>query len=78
MVQHFPFHDEALTERPNLFRARRLVSGQALMVPFLPFLRESSWPQIGWGPSGDRLWFSTIIDEDNGNSYLVDSQDRRP
>ena len=42
---------------------------------FLPFLgRETTgWSRVIWSPRGDRLVFSTVLDEEfNGNAYVVD------
>ena len=57
---------------------RRLV-----MVPFaawfLPFFgRETTgWSKVSWSPDGERLIFSTVLDEEfNSNYYLVDLQNR--
>jgi hypothetical protein len=52
---------------------RRTVASLPPTLPFLLFLRESPWSTIVWSPTGDRLWFNTIIDEGgNTNVYLVD------
>jgi hypothetical protein len=52
---------------------RRAVTSIPSTSLLLPFIKEEAWSQIIWAPSGDRLWFDTIIDEGgNANIYLVD------
>ena len=46
---------------------------------FLPFLgRETTgWSNVSWSPAGDRLIFSTVLDEEfNSNYYLVNVRSR--
>ncbi len=60
-------------------RNRRRITSVPPAVFFLPFFKEETfWSKIVWSPSGDRLWFNTIINEEfNSNVYLVDVKSGR-
>jgi len=53
---------------------RRRITSIPPAAFFLPFFKEETfWSKVVWSPSGDRLWFNTIINEEfNSNLYLVD------
>jgi Tol biopolymer transport system component len=43
---------------------------------FLGLFKEEPWDGPVWSPRGERVWFSTIIDEGgNMNLYLLDVRD---
>ena len=52
---------------------RRITSVPFYILSIPPFVREDTgWSKIVWSPQGDRLWFSTVLDEEfNSNYYLV-------
>jgi hypothetical protein len=53
---------------------RRRIASIPPAAFFLPFFKEETgWSEVVWSPSGDRLWFNTIIGEEFFNNYyLVD------
>jgi hypothetical protein len=64
---------DAIEEVDSNGSNRRIITKVPVALWILPFLKEELWNQIVWSPTGDRLWFSTIIDEGgNANVYLVD------
>jgi Tol biopolymer transport system component len=53
---------------------QRRITGIPAAAFYFPFIKETTfWSNVVWSPSGDRLWFNTIINEEfNSNLYLVD------
>jgi len=62
-----------------LGKNRRRITSIPPATFFLPFFKEETgWSKVVWSPSGDRLWFNTIINEEfNSDVYLVDVKSRR-
>ena len=58
---------------------RRRITRVPPVAFFLPFFKEETgWSKVVWSPSGDRLWFNTVIGEEFFNNYyLVDLKSRK-